>query len=73
MSVQEPLTRRPAPRAPAPAGRDAVAPNAAADTVEEGAALAETHPRGALLLSLCYVALLGLLWGFMYMNNVKAG
>ena len=35
--------------------------------------LAEEHPRGTLLLSLTYVVLLGLLWGFMYLRMVKGG
>ncbi|HEX6989127.1 MAG TPA: hypothetical protein VF282_06615 [Bacillota bacterium] len=52
-----------------------------AETVHEAAtraaggetAAAEAHPRGALLISLLYVTLLGLLWSFMYLHNVKAG
>lgn len=71
MSVQEPLARRPTPDAPAPAGH-AAAPTAN-EAAEEGAVVAEAHPRGALLISVLYVAVLGLLWGFMYVNNVRAG
>ncbi|HEX6988720.1 MAG TPA: hypothetical protein VF282_04570 [Bacillota bacterium] len=46
---------------------------AVTETAGGETAPAEAHPRGALLISLLYVTLLGLLWSFMYLHNVKAG
>jgi len=67
---EQPLTRPRAGGAPAAVADGAAKPEAA--RAVQVAADAET-PRGALVISLSYCILLGLLWGFMYMQTVRAG